>query len=73
MNAISISFGKEHLVTLLVHEIEFLSLSQILDKYAEWSGIERSKLTGDWTNVIDITSASNGVALRTGYAKNDWN
>lgn len=71
-NGIIVKFNGGILTVLVVHTIEFLSINQILDIYAEKFGFERNKLSGEWTSIIDITSTNNGHAELVGFAKNDW-
>lgn len=71
-NAVTIFHDNDLVTTIVIHQTEFLSLSEILDRYAEFGGFERKKLTGCFTNVIDITDCSNGHAPLVGYAKNPW-
>jgi len=66
-------FNNGHvLTTILVHDQEFKSLSEILDIYAKEFGFNRNSLSGVRTNVIDITDVNRGSAKIAGYAKNEW-
>lgn len=71
-NGIVIFYDGRLLGTILVHEIEFKSINQILDIYAKLMGLNRSLMTGRWTKIIDITDIQNGHAPTVGYAKNEW-
>jgi hypothetical protein len=70
-NSVLIYFDNEPFITVLTHEFEFLTVNQILDKYSEFSDIDRSRLTGRWIRVIDITTIENHQA-KMPYAKNVW-
>jgi hypothetical protein len=70
-NSILIYYDNKPFITVLVHKLEFLSLNQILDLYAEWSGADRSKVTGQWMQVIDITNCQKDIASLP-HAQNDW-
>ncbi len=66
-NVVRILYKGNPLITILVHKIEFLSMNQVLEKYAKYSGFNKKDLTGYWEQVIDITSVSREI-----FAENDW-
>ena len=70
-NAILIFFKNEPFITMLVHKTEFLSIGELLDKYSEFTDIDRDLLTGMWIDAIDITSLNSHYAEKV-YAKNEW-
>ena len=68
-NGLNIYMDGEYFVTLLVHDLECEPLTSIMDKYAAWGELDRSKMTCKWARVVDITSE---YPNRLPVAKGDW-
>jgi len=70
-NAVLVKMNGEPFVTLLIHEIEFKSLGQVLDEYAKWGGFKREHMTGCFIDCVDITCTRRGQA-RKPVAEGEW-
>lgn len=60
-NAFLVYYNDEPFITLLIPTPCYLSITQLLDKYAKIMGLNRSALSGCYIKCIDISDMSDGL------------
>lgn len=72
-NALLVTVRNRPFVTIAIHQSEFLTIDQILGRYAELVDIPREYMEGQWITCLDLTNMDNGHLALMPFAKNPWN